>query len=75
MRAELLSDRRKRDQERREKERSRRGRAVNDHYLIRSVVYQREMELLINIIYDVNSAARYRRKWYYCETKYVFVLT
>lgn len=33
-----LSDGCKRNQERREEGRSRRGRAVNDHYLIRSVV-------------------------------------
>lgn len=53
---------RNRDQERRERERERDraagGSAVGDHYLIRSAVS--EMEPLINIIYDVNSAARYR---------------
>lgn len=41
-RGELLSDGRKRDQERRQKERSRRGCAANDHYLIRSAVSERD---------------------------------
>lgn len=59
MKEELLSDGRKRkSRERRKRERDRGGSAVSDHYLIRSAVS--EMEPLINIIYDVNSAARYR---------------
>lgn len=60
MRGKLLSDgckTEKRKDREREREGSRWWRAVSDHYLIRSAVS--EMEPLINIIYDVNSAAGY----------------